>query len=719
MTTRHSETSTDHPHPWTQKPGPRAMRRDHRVTVHGQTLEDPYHWLRDPAFPEVKDPEILAYLTAENDYLTEIMGDLAPLRRQIYGEMKGRLKEDDTSVPVRKGPFSYFHRYAKGQQYPIHCRHVEGEEADETILLDENLLAEGQAFCDVHALSVSQDHKILAYGVDFEGSERYEICFKDLESGVLHADRLPDTAGYAVWAADHAHVFYAKLDDHHRPTRIYCHKLGSPLANDRLVYEEKDPTFWVSVRKSADETLILIESQDKDTAETSWLPADRPQDPVTLFRARETGHDYDLDHRHGQFYVRTNDQHENFRLVTAPDAAPEAWQERIPAQDHVYLQDVLLLQDRIVLVVREGGLRHIWVYDEATDKQQPLALPDAAYRVAALKPGMFTQSYIRLSYSALGRPDQVLDYDFLAETLTVRKQREIPSGFDPDLYITERQGATAPDGVTVPVSLIRHKDTVLGPETPLYLYVYGAYGHSIDPYFSSNRLSLLERGFVFAIAHVRGGSDRGRWWYENGKMEHKTNSFTDLIAVAEHLIAQGYSGAGQITISGGSAGGMTVGATMALRPALFKAVVAAVPFVDVLNTMLDASLPLTPGEYTEWGNPEADPEVFERIRSYSPYDQIKALAYPHIFASAGLSDPRVTYWEPAKWVAKLRATKTDENLLLLRTNMEAGHGGASGRFESLKELADEFTFLLLIYGKLQKEDFGPCEADPYPKEEAL
>lgn len=726
--------------------------------VHGDERVDDYEWLRDAAYPEVKDPEILRYLTAENAYLEQALAPVATLREALYQELRGRVAEDDDSVPFLKGGYYYQTRYRQGREYPELVRwaapaperaaesgpaatasdRVKSDkltdgafrQATEPVqsqsekltegagsaavqpmgslaaappeqveqLLDLNQLAEGHEYLDLGDFSVSPDQALFAYSLDLTGSERHEVHLMRAGVGPLE-DRIPNTQGSLVWSADGEWLFYAELDAQLRPSRVYRHRVGTPREADVLVYEETDPAFWLGIGQTQDEAFIVVATSDKQTSEVRLIPSHAPTEEPLVVAPRRAGHEYDVEHHDGQLIIRTNDTHTNFRIVTASVQAPgeASWRPLIAPSDACYLRAVLPLRRHLVILEREAGLPHVRVREVASGAEHRITFPDPVYTVSFGENPEFDRQVVRLQYQSLVAPPSVVDYDLERRSLTTLKVQRIPSGYDVSELASERRFATAADGVQVPISLVYHRDSPPTPSSPVYLYVYGSYGMSLDPYFSANRLSLLRRGFVFAIAHVRGGSTMGRAWYEDGKLMKKENTFTDIIRAVEHLAEAGYTSLGRVTLSGGSAGGMAVGAVINRAPGHFHAAVASVPFVDVMNTMLDSSLPLTPPEYTEWGNPELDPEVYRYIQGYSPYDNVTAQPYPHLLVTAGISDPRVTYWEPAKWVAKLRQLKTDDHLLLLHTNMSAGHGGASGRFEALKELAREYAFLLWVY----------------------
>ncbi|MEZ4232214.1 MAG: S9 family peptidase [Polyangiaceae bacterium] len=680
-------------------PVPCAERRPVSTTTHDHTRVDDYAWLRDPEYPEVKDPQIRAYLEAENAYLEAALAPVSALQERVFQELRGRVQPNDDSVPSRKGDYWYQERYLAEHEHPRVLRWRREQQPSEAVcLLDLDAMAKDHDYFDLGDFSPSPDQSVFAYSLDLDGSERHEARFLAENLSEL-PDRIPDVQGEVIWSADGRHVFYARLDEQHRPSRVYRHQLGTTVEQDVLVYEEPDPAFWLSVEETSDEAFVVISSNDKETAEVRLLDKRTPLARPWLVLERRAGHEYDVDHRHGQLFIRTNDRHKNFRIVltSIDDVAESSWKELIAASDACYLRGFVLFSGHMVVLEREAGLPHVRVRDLESGTEHRIGFPDPVYTVSIGDNPEFESGVVRLSYQSLVSPPSVLDYDMSARTTELKKQQQIPSGYDKQEYTSRRLFATAADGARVPISLVHRKDSPPHPQTPLYLYVYGSYGATIDPYFSPNRLSLLSRGFAFAIAHVRGSSVMGRHWYEDGKGLKKQNTFSDIRLAVEELERQGISSRGRVTISGGSAGGMAVGAVINQAPSYFHAAVASVPFVDCLNTMLDSSLPLTPPEYSEWGNPEADAEVYRYMLGYSPYDNVAAQDYPHLLVTAGIADPRVTYWEPAKWVAKLRALKTDHNLLALHTNMSAGHGGASGRFEALKELAREYTFLLWVY----------------------
>ncbi|MDJ0946858.1 MAG: S9 family peptidase [Kiloniellales bacterium] len=679
---------------------PQAARKPHRFTAQGIEIEDPYAWLRDPGYPEVKDPEILAHLEAENAYFEAVMAPQAALTETIFEELKGRIKEDDASVPAKDGAYLYHWRFAPGAQYRTWLRRpVAG--GDEAVILDEPALAEGQDFFRLRALEVSPDDRLLAWSADGDGSERYVIRIKALASEAPLDEAIPNTSGSLVWAADSKTLLYVELNENLRPFRVRAHVLGSPVAEDRTLYEEADDGFFVHIGQTQSRAFLVIGAGDHVTSEVRLLPAAAPFAEAVVVAPREAGHEYDLDHAGDRLFIRTNDRHKNFRIVTAPVGSPgrDNWRELIGPGDRHYLRGLAAFQDVLVVQERIDGLDQIRIRRHADGDEHHVAFPEASYAAGLGENPEFAIDRLRLIYTSMVTPPTVYDYDLATRKLETRKVQEIPSGYDPKRYVTKRLLATARDGATVPISLVHAVDFPTDGTGALHLYGYGAYGMGMPPSFSTARLSLLDRGVAYAIAHIRGGDELGYHWYEDGKLDKRENTFKDFVDCARHLVSEGYAAEGGISISGGSAGGTLIGVAINHEPALWRAAVAHVPFVDVLNTMLDDSLPLTPMEWPEWGDPITDTAAFELIRGYSPYDQVGARAYPPLLITAGLNDPRVTYWEPAKWAAKLRATKTDDNLLLLKTNMGAGHGGKSGRYESLREVAEEYTFLLMAFGK--------------------
>ena len=686
---------------------PVAARRPVPATLHGTQRSDDYAWLKDPDWqrvmrePDALDPEIRAYLEAENAYTEAFLAPFAALREALYAEMRGRMKEDESSVPAPDKDWAYYVRFVEGGEHPLYCRTPRDDEAAEVLLLDGNREAEGESYFRIGACRHSPDHRRLAYALDLNGSERYRLFVRDIESGAVIDGPIEDARGDAVWAADGETVFYTVIDENQRPYQVRRHRVGASGA-DPVVYEESDPGFFVGIDKTESGRFILVSAHDHMTSEAHLIEAAQPESAPRLVAARARGVEYSVAHRGGLLYILTNaDGATDFKIVTAPVEAParEASRDWLPHEAGIYVRTQLLFAGHHARLERVGGLPRIVVTDLESGESHTIAFEEEAYDLA-LAPGYeFETETLRFVCSSMTTPRQTFDYDMRARTRTLRKTQEVPSGHDPADYVTRRLTAVSHDGAEVPVSLLHRRTTPLDGTAPLLLYGYGAYGHAIPASFSTNRLSLVDRGFVYAIAHVRGGSDCGYGWYLDGKLERKTNTFADFIAAAEHLIAEGYTTKGQIAAHGGSAGGMLMGAAANMRPDLFASIVAEVPFVDVLNTMCDAALPLTPPEWPEWGNPIEDAEAYQTIASYAPYENVTAQDYPAIFATAGLTDPRVTYWEPAKWVAKLRRLKTDDKPLLLHTNMEAGHGGASGRFRRLVEVAMAYAFVLAIAGR--------------------
>ena len=678
---------------------PQAERHRHSATHHGVTLEDPYHWLRDPAYPKVEDAAVLAYLQAENDYFEAAMAPVAELTEALFQEIKGRQCPDDESVPVRDGAWFYQWRFEPDAQYRVWTRWpAVGEPTQETIL-DEPALAAGLDYFALGSMAVSHSGHLLAYSTDTTGGERFTLRVKDLRDGSLLAETIENTCGDAVWAADDASFFYLVMSDAWRSHQVRRHVLGTPVATDAVVYEEADTGFWVGLAEASSRQYIVISTGDQVTTEAYLIPTAEPAAEPVLVAGRREGHEYEIDHQGDRFVIRTNDAHRNFRLATAPadDFARTRWTTLVAGSDAAYIRGFQCVAEWIVVEERLDGIDQIRVIDRRGANWR-VAFPEPLYTVGLGANPEYATDTVRLGYASMVTPDTVYDYEIPARKLTRRKVREVPSGYDSTRYATRRISAPARDGAAIPISIVHAKDTPLDGAAPLYLYGYGAYGMALPPSFSTARLSLLERGFVFAIAHVRGGGELGRAWYEEGKLTQRANAFNDFVDVARHLIDGGWVRPGRIAIAGGSAGGELMGAVVNQAPELWGAVAAHVPFVDVLNTMLDDSLPLTPGEWPEWGNPIEDKAAFDLIRSYSPYDQLQRGHYPPMFVTAGLNDPRVTYWEPAKYVAKLRTLKTDANLLVLKTNMGAGHGGKSGRYDSLRETAEEYAFMLLALG---------------------
>jgi len=682
----------------TEPSPPVAATRPHRFTAHNVTIDDPWAWLKDPGYPEVTDKQVLAYLEAENEYFEAVMQPHQPLVDRLYEEMKGRIKEDDSSVPQKDGDWLYWTAFETGGQYRKWWRKPVAGGPDE-LLLDEPALAEGKDYFRLGAFSVSNDGRLLAYAIDDNGSERFEVRVKTLATGEHLPDVIPGMLSEIVWTADDSGFLYGLANAQWRTDNARLHRLGTDPKDDVELYHEADEGYRVGVSETSDRKWIVIATGDHVTSEVYLLPANDPTAPLQCVAPRKTGVEYDVDAHGETLYIHTNDTNPMWRLVTAPIARPGEWTERIAPSPHFYMTGVECYAAFFVVEGREDGLDQIEIhrYDSAIAPER-IVFPEASYTAGLGDNPEYDMTTLRLGYESMVTPGTVYDYDVASGDLTVRKVQEIPSGYDHDAYRTERLKIAARDGTEIPVSIVYPKDFPKDGSAPLFLYAYGAYGYAIPPGFSTGRMSLLDRGFAYAIAHIRGGDDLGQQWYHDGKLEKRTNTFNDFVDVAKGLVAQGWTAAGKIAIAGRSAGGELMGAVVNSDPALWGAVIADVPFVDVLNTMLDESLPLTPGEWPEWGNPITDPAAFDLIRGYSPYDNVKPQAYPPLFISGGLNDPRVTYWEPAKWAAKLRATKTDANVLLLKTNMGAGHGGKSGRFDSLREAAEEHAFVLWQLG---------------------
>ncbi|WP_375391636.1 S9 family peptidase [uncultured Sphingomonas sp.] len=676
---------------------PVAPTRPHSFTAHGETISDPWAWLKDPHYPEVTDPDVLGYLQAENAYFEAVMAPHRPLVDRLYEEMKGRIKEDESSVPQKDGDWLYWTGFETGGQYRKWWRKPVAGGPDE-LLLDEPALAEGKEYFRLGAFAVSNDGSKLAYAIDDSGAERFEIRVKDLLTGEHLPDTIPGMLSDIVWTADDAGFLYGLANEQWRTDNARFHRLGTDPADDVVLYHEADEGFRVAVAETSARNWIVIATGDHVTSEIRLLPAHDPRAAPILVAPRREGREYDVDEHDGTLFIHTNDTDPQFRLVTATVERPEEWNELIAPDPHFYMTGVECYRDFFVVEGREDGLDQVEIHSYGGGAPKRIAFPEASYAAGLGDNPEYDVAVLRLGYESMVTPGTVRDYDVATGALTTLKVQEIPSGYDADRYRTERLHIAARDGTRVPVSIVYPRDFPRDGSGRLFLYSYGAYGHAIPPGFSTGRLSFLDRGFAYAIAHIRGGDDLGQQWYLDGKLAKRTNTFTDFVDVARGLIAGGWTGEGRIAIAGASAGGELMGAVVNSDPELWGAVVAGVPFVDVLNTMMDAELPLTPGEWPEWGNPIEDADAFRLIRSYSPYDNVTAQAYPPVFISGGLNDPRVTYWEPAKWAAKLRATKTDGNLLLLKTNMGAGHGGKSGRFESLREAAEENAFVLWQMG---------------------
>lgn len=686
---------------------PVAEKRPTATTYHNHTRMDDYAWLKDDNWqqvmhqPDVLKADIRAYLEAENAYTASWMRDTFGLQETLFKEMRARIKEDDSTVPDPDGDYAYYVRYVEGGQHPIFCRVPTAGQDTETILLDGDAEADGESYYKIGAVTHSSDHARLLYADDKNGSEIFTLHVRDLETGGNLDDSVTGTGGDAVWAEDSKTFFYTVLDDSHRPSKVMRHQLGSAAADDVLVYEETDPGFFVSLSKTESNRFIVIDVHDHETSEVHIIPASKPATAPRLVAPRRVGVEYSVSEHAGRLIILTNaDGAEDFKIVTvaADNPGPENWHDLIEHKPGTLIVATQLFADYLVRLERVDALPRIVIRNWQTEIEYTVRFEEEAYAIGLEGGYEYETRKLRFSYSSPTTPRQVIEFDMLSGTRTLLKQDEVPSGHNPADYITRRIQAVAADGELVPVTVLHRADMVIDGANPVLLYGYGSYGMSMPAGFQTARLSLVDRGFVFAIAHIRGGMEKGYGWYSAGKRDRKRNTFTDFIAAAEGLIAENLARPGNIAIHGGSAGGMLMGACANMRPDLWRCVVADVPFVDVLSTMCDTSLPLTPIEWPEWGNPIQDETAYRYILSYSPYDNVEAKDYPALLATAGLTDPRVTYWEPAKWVAKLRATKTDRNPLLLKTNMSAGHAGAAGRFDRLEELAFNYAFVLKSYG---------------------
>ncbi len=673
---------------------PVAKTIPHQTNIHGLERSDPYFWLR-----EKQSADVIAYLKAENAYTDHAMAHTEALQEKLYQEIVGRIRETDLSVPVQKGDFFYYSRTEEGRQYPIYCRKAGDLEAEEEILLDLNMEAEGSDYFSLGVFEVSPDHRTLAYATDTDGSESYTLRFKSLdktgsEKSLMAEDEIPGVSYSVEWASDSKTVFYTTEDEAKRPCKLFRHELGQK-SDDTLLFHEPDERFRVGLGKTKDGTFLVLSVASIETSENHLLKADLSEPGFHLVEPKRDGIRYHLEHRNGTLYILTNEDAPNYRLMTAPVSAPgrSNWQAMIEHDPGIMLNAIDMFEHYLVLYERRGGLKSIRVLHLDRNESHEIEFPEPVFTVRGGLNPMYRSATLRFTYTSLTTPSSVFDYDMESRERKLMKQQPVLGDFDPAYYQSERMFVTAEDGAKIPVSLVYRKGLEKDGNNPCLLYGYGAYGMSMDPSFSSHRLSLLDRGMVYAIAHIRGGQEMGRQWYDQGKFLAKRNSFSDFIAAGNALLETGYTSRERLAIMGGSAGGLLVGAVLNMAPDLMKAAIAKVPFVDVINTMLDDTLPLTVPEYEEWGNPN-DKVYFDYISSYSPYDNVDAKDYPEILVTAGLNDPRVHYWEPAKWVAKLRATKTDGNRLLLKTNMGAGHGGASGRYDALRELAFDYAFIL-------------------------
>ncbi|HEX4039270.1 MAG TPA: S9 family peptidase [Acidobacteriaceae bacterium] len=688
-------------------PPPVAERRHTEKTVHGHTLVDDYAWLR-----EKDNPEVLAYLEAENAHCAGVMAGTEDLQKQLYEEMLSHIKETDISVPFRDRNFWYYSRTEQGRQYEIFCRRAgtaQAPQGDEEILLDVNVLAENESFMALGTMVVSDDGNLLAYTCDNRGFRQYKLYVKDLGTGEVMKEHV-DRVGSVVWTTDNRTLFYTVEDEEQkRQFQLYRHVVGTPHTDDQLIYEEKDERFNIGAGRTRDDRYIILECASHTTTEEQILPADQPRGTWRLLEPRREGIEYYADHREGLLYIRVNDTGRNFRLVTTPLETPgdEYWAERIPHRPDAMLEEVDLFADHAVMWERVAGLQRVKVVDfrgagPEFGQSREIAFPEPVYSTHAHANRVYDTKKYRYAYQSLVTPASVFEYDVTTGESKLLKQVEVPGGFDRTLYASERIFAKAPDGVEVPVSLVWRKDKRAAGKNPLWIYGYGAYGYSLPTGFNGNRLSLLDRGFVLAYAHVRGGGDMGKPWHDAGRLMQKKNTFTDFVAVTQQLVGLGYGAPDRVAAEGGSAGGLLMGAIANLQPDLYRAIVSHVPFVDVMNTMLDPTLPLTVPEYEEWGDPH-DQAAFEYMLSYSPYDNLEARDYPAMLVKTSLHDSQVMYWEPARYVAKMRTLRTDARHLILHTNLTAGHGGASGRYDYLKEIAVDYAFLLRELGVVARQ----------------
>ena len=672
---------------------PKAKKMPTLLTKHGDERLDNYYWLNDR-----ENPEVIEYLNAENKYTKEVLSHTEGFQKNLFDEMVGRIKQTDESVPYKSNGYWYYSRFEDKKEYPIYCRREQTMDNKEEVFLDVNKLAEGHAYIDVTGLSISLDNMYLAYGVDILSRRIYTIYFKNLATGELLSDTIENTTGGCTWANDNTHVFYSVKDENTlRSHQIYRHQLG--LNDSVLIYEELDETFNTYIYKSKSKKYLIIGSDSTLTSEYRILNALNPLDDFKVFEPRKRGHEYGIAHFEDSFYITTNRDAINFKLMQTPENATafDNWKEVIAHRDDTLLEGIELFKDYMVVEERRHGLTHMRIINHLDSSEHYLDFGEAAYSVGASINPDFKSEWLRFSYTSLTTPSSVFDYHLATREKKLLKQQEVVGGYNSEEYVTERHHAKGLDGVSIPISLVYKKAFGKSNENPLLLYGYGSYGATMDVYFSSVRLSLLDRGFTFAIAHVRGGQEMGRQWYEDGKMLKKTNTFNDFIECARFLISENYTTPQHLYAMGGSAGGLLMGAIVNLNPELWNGIVAQVPFVDVVTTMLDESIPLTTGEYDEWGNPN-EKVYYDYMKTYSPYDNVEIKDYPTMLITTGLHDSQVQYWEPAKWVAKLRDYKTDDRKILLFTNMEAGHGGASGRFEGLKEVALEYAFLLDLEG---------------------
>ncbi len=669
---------------------PVAIKIPVELTQHEHTRVDNYYWLNDR-----DNPEVIAYLEAENAYTESVMKHTEELQEKLYDEMLGRIKQTDISVPYKYNGYYYYTRYEERKEYPVYCRRFDNMDAPEEVMLDGNVMAEGHAFFQIGSWQVSHDNNLIAYAIDTVSRRIYTIYIKNLNTGEVYEHHIPNTSGNLAWANDNQTLFYTVKDETLRPDKVFKHKINEASAQDQMVFHEADPTFYTFVYKTKSMDYIVIGVNATESSEYRFVKADHPDSDFSVIQARKPKMLYSVDHYGDHFYIRTNMDAKNFRLMKTPVSRTglKNWSEIIPHREDVLLEDFEVFKNYLSLTERKNGLNHIRVMSWDKKSDYYLDFGEQAYLAYMTTNLDFESDNLRYGYTSLTTPNSIFEFDMVKREANLLKQQEVLGGYNPEDYQTERFYAPSHDGISVPVTIVYRKGLNRDGNNPLVLYGYGSYGASMDTYFSSNRISLLDRGFIWAIANVRGGEELGRQWYEDGKLLNKKNTFYDFIACAEFLIEQRYTSSDKLFAMGGSAGGLLVGAVVNMRPELWRGVIAQVPFVDVVTTMLDESIPLTTGEYDEWGNPN-DKQYYDYMLSYSPYDNVMAANYPAMLVTTGLHDSQVQYWEPAKWVAKLREMKTDNNLLLLKTNMDFGHGGASGRFERLKEIALEYAFML-------------------------
>ncbi|MEM9835987.1 MAG: S9 family peptidase [Bacteroidota bacterium] len=684
---------------------PTAAKKPHEMTIHDHTRVDDYYWMKlsdeqkNEETPDEQTQEVLTYLESENDYFKNVMSHTEDLQEKVFQEIKGRIQETDESVPYRVRGYYYITRYEEGKEYPIYSRKEGDLQAPEEIMLNVNELAEGYEYYALGGANVSMDNRYVAFGVDTVSRRQYTLHIKDLETGEMLTDVIPNTTGGSTWSNDGQYLFYTRKEaETLRSYQVLRHRIGTPASEDEVIFQEDDATFSCFVYKTKSDKYLVIGSYQTLSTEYKILEADNPTGEFRMFQPRERGLEYSIAHYNDVFYIRTNYQAKNFRLMRTKEATTtkENWSEVIPNRDDVLLEGIDIFKKYLVVSEREAGLTKLRVMPWASAEYY-IEFNDPAYVAYTSTNPEFDTDVLRFGYQSMTTPASVYDYNMDTKDRELLKQTPVLGGFTPDDYASERIMAKVRDGVEVPISIVYKKGTPKDGSAPLLLYAYGSYGYSMDPTFSISRLSLLDRGFIYAIAHIRGGEEMGRHWYEDGKMMNKKNTFTDFIDAGEYLISKDYTSKDRLFASGGSAGGLLMGAVVNMRPDLWKGVVASVPFVDVVTTMLDETIPLTTGEYDEWGNPN-EKEAYEYMLSYSPYDQVEAKDYPAMLVTTGLHDSQVQYWEPAKWVAKMRAMKTNDNPLLMHTNMEAGHGGASGRFKRIREIARDYSFLIDLAG---------------------